>query len=232
MNARTVETFGYRPTRKERSRALIFWVDTVIDLQSIGCIFVNTISDLSICKYIPNLSLSNWHKFGLEKISSPHLIMVGITVPVITLIIIGIQAYDSIAASQGQTTLVVRTHETINSLKDVLISLINAETGQRGYVITGNRSYLDPYNSAIADLGTKLSSLHESFSINATQVSELNQKLIPLINKRLSLLNSSIQARQNIGFSAASDIIASGQGKVVMDQIRKRINSMINLEEN
>jgi CHASE3 domain sensor protein len=90
---------------------------------------------------------------------------------------------------------------------------------------------LDLYNSAIADLGTKLSSLHESFSINATQVSELNQKLIPLINNRLSLLNSSVQARQNIGFSAASDIIASDQGKVVMDQIRKRINSMINLEE-
>lgn len=158
--------------------------------------------------------------------------MVGIAVPVITLIIIGVQVYESIAASQEQTTLVVRTHETINSLKDVLISLINAETGQRGYIITGNRSYLEPYNSSIADLGTKLSNLHESFSINATQVSELNQKLIPLINKRLSLLNSSIHARQNIGFSAASDIIASGQGKVVMDQIRSDVDSMITLEEN
>jgi signal transduction histidine kinase len=117
-------------------------------------------------------------------------------------------------------------------LKDVLISLINAETSQRGFIITGNQIYLEPYNSAIADLDAKLSSLHLLFSDNATREQRINQSLIPLIEKRLILLNSSITARQRVGFSAASDIIVSGEGKIVMDEIRKNIASMIDLQEN
>jgi hypothetical protein len=60
------------------------------------------------------LDLKLWSTLNLEHISSPKLIMMGIVVPVIALFIIGIQAYDSISASQEQTQLVIKTHETIN----------------------------------------------------------------------------------------------------------------------
>lgn len=152
-------------------------------------------------------------------------------IPVVTLIVIGIQIYDSIKSSQIQINLVLHTHETINSLKDVLISTINAETDQRGFVITGNDTYLEPYNSSLADLNAELTNLRTLVSDNVDQESKLNQSLIPLLEKRLTLLNSGIEARQKIGFSAASRIILTGQGKMVMDQIRKTISTMITEEE-
>jgi CHASE3 domain sensor protein len=129
-----------------------------------------------------------------RRISSSSLILIGIAIPVITLFVVFIQTYESILSNQEQTQSVIKSHETINSLKNVLISMINAETGQRGYIITGNLSYLEPYKSAVSNLDNQLVTLNTLISGNSGQESKLGQ-LISLIDERLSILNSTIQTR-------------------------------------
>ena len=166
-----------------------------------------------------------------RRISSSNLILIGIAIPVITLFVVFIQTYESILSNQEQTKSVIESHETINSLKDVLISMINAETGQRGYIITGNLSYLEPYKSPVANLDNQLVTLNTLISGNSGQESKLGQ-LISLIDERLSILNSTIQTRYNDGYIATAEAIVAGSGKLVMDQIRNTVSSMTLEEEN
>src|SRR5271163_3152383 len=54
---------------------------------------------------------------------------------------------------------VVDAQATIDRLKDALSTLKDAETGQRGYLLTGNPTDLDPYNAAVARIGQDLQTL-------------------------------------------------------------------------
>lgn len=65
--------------------------------------------------------------------------------------------------------LVVHTHEVIEMAKDVLIGLDDAETGQRGYLLSGERRTLEPYAHARERLGAMPATLAALDADNAAQ---------------------------------------------------------------
>ena len=72
----------------------------------------------------------------------------------LTLVLVIFVAYRSTAALIANNEWVEHTHEVRRSLTELRSALKDAETGQRGYIITGKDSYLEPYTQALEDIGT------------------------------------------------------------------------------
>jgi methyl-accepting chemotaxis protein len=144
---------------------------------------------------------------------------------VLALIIVGAVSYDSTIKLIDSAEWVRHTHEVINGLDEVLSGMKDAETGQRGYVITGEARYLEPYEGARAVVDQKLKSLRELTADNRVHQQRLTA-IEPLVNSKFAELQETIDLRRTKGFEAAEQVVASDKGKNVMDSIRKLVGEM------
>jgi len=96
--------------------------------------------------------------------------------------------------------------------------LQDAETGQRGFLITGSDTYLEPFHSGRDSVGIELSRLETLTSDNARQQALLEQ-LGPITARRLTLLDSLITVRRRDP-AAAANLVREGRGKAMMDSAR------------
>lgn len=99
-------------------------------------------------------------------------------------------------------------------------SVRDAETGQRGFVLTGDPQYLDAYNAAITSLPATLRQLGASVSDEPAQRVRV-ATLSNLISEKLSELKETVTLRQSGGFKAALAVVETNRGKQAMDDIRK-----------
>ncbi|MBW4614688.1 MAG: response regulator [Desmonostoc vinosum HA7617-LM4] len=141
------------------------------------------------------------------------------------LTIIGLISYQSIIEQIETSRREKHTYEVLNQLEALKFQLINAETGQRGYIITGKKQYIEPYNTAIQLIEQKLKSVQRLTSDNSDQQIQLDI-LQPLIARKLAELQETISIRQNQDFAAAQKIVQGDLGKQLMDDIRKIISAM------
>jgi methyl-accepting chemotaxis protein len=116
--------------------------------------------------------------------------------------------------------LVAHTHEVIGTLEDLLARIVDAETGQRGYVITGNDTYLEPYRAALGEIRKTFDTVRRLTADNPNQQRRLDL-MSPIIDTRLATLNTVIDLRRTAGSDAAARSISSNRGKDLMDQIRR-----------
>jgi methyl-accepting chemotaxis protein len=149
-------------------------------------------------------------------------LIVGFGAAAITLIIIAVVSYQNIAVLLDAERWVVHSQEVREKLGDLLSELKDAETGQRGYVITGADSYLDPYNSALASAYTTLTDLKALTSDNPTQQRKFDD-LKPLIDSKFAELKETIDLRRNQGFAASQKVVLTNAGKIFMDRMRSII---------
>jgi len=109
---------------------------------------------------------------------------------------------------------------------EILLSLVkDAETGQRGYLLTGHAQYLEPYETAIRLLPLHLERLRTLTGDNTSQQSQL-LRLDGLIGAKLSELAATIRARNTEGPAAASRITRTDVGMRTMDHIRALLSVM------
>jgi len=126
--------------------------------------------------------------------------------------------------------LVVRTFEIVDTTKDVLIGLDDAETGQRGYLLSGDRRYLDPYQKALSRLTQLRATLKASLSDDADQSARMT-KLDMLVDEKLDELKQSIILRDSTGFEAARTLEIARMEQATMDAIRKVIGDITEAEK-
>jgi methyl-accepting chemotaxis protein len=120
---------------------------------------------------------------------------------------------------------VVHTHQVQESLDTLVYTLADAETGQRGYVMTGDERYLEPYSAAVGTVGQVLNDLGKLIADNDRHLRRLDA-LEPLIANKLAELKETIELRRNKGFDAALQVVVSDKGRKIMDEIRKLIAEM------
>ncbi|KAM3112278.1 methyl-accepting chemotaxis protein [Phormidesmis sp. 146-33] len=111
------------------------------------------------------------------------------------------------------------TYQVLSELEAILSMVRDAETGQRGYLLTNETRYLAPYNQARSNIQNRLQSIRALIKDNPNQQAYL-QTLEPVVTQKLSELETTIQLRQTRGSNAALQVVRSGQGKQLMDQIR------------
>src|SRR5271155_1457175 len=126
----------------------------------------------------------------------------GFGLSVTMLLIVGIVAYRSTDALVVNNHNVTHTHAVLEDLAHVLSIMKDAETGQRGFVVTGNEAYLEPYDSALASIYRAVDDLRLLTSDNPRQQSRIAEAR-PLIEAKLAELKRTIDLRRNQGFDAA-----------------------------
>ena len=134
----------------------------------------------------------------------------------------------------GQRVIVTQSRDVLHrhliaQSEELLSTLKDAETGQRGFIITGDEKYLEPYNVALARLPEELASLKTvtKVTIPAEDLVRIEQ----LAQKKLSELQTTIQLRHTGGFDAAAAMVKTGVGKESMDNLRTAIGRLQQQQE-
>jgi PAS domain S-box-containing protein len=159
-----------------------------------------------------------------------RLVLPGFVIATTILVLVGWQSYRNTARFAEAAQWREHTYEVLNSLDNTVGLLSDAETGQRGYLLSGEDAYLDPYRAAIKDIPQTIGELKSLTSDNPHQQKRI-QILQPLVVEKLAELQRTIGLRKNDGLAAANRVVLEGSGKQSMDQIRAIIAEMANEEK-
>lgn len=148
------------------------------------------------------------------------------------LLTLGVVAYTCHAALgyDRVNDQVRRTHEVKEELSAILGLMVDAETGQRGYLITDDSAYLQPYLEATSQLEVRLAQLESLTKTSAAQQRSM-QELRRLEQEELSLLRQSVQLDQEGRDLEAGKLVLSGVGRQRMDELRHVVADMENEED-
>src|SRR5688572_2385626 len=159
-------------------------------------------------------------RFAVEK-----KILLGFVVSVIAIGLTGWLPYRATTRLTGTLDRVAHTQKAIASIESVLAGLTRVEAEQRGYLLTGSDRFLADSKATTVELQANLSHLRKLTSDNPKQQRYLDE-LEMLVARRLRLLEERIGIYQRSGLQAAAEATATGQGKEVMDQVRRIIAQM------
>ncbi len=152
-------------------------------------------------------------------------ISLGYVLAIVLTLTIGGIAYSSITSLNQTAEWVDHTHVVLAELEKITSGLKDAETGQRGFLITNLDNYLEPYNSAGSAVAAAVAEVRQLTSDNPTQQGRLDD-LEPLIAAKFDELQETIDLRRGAGFDAALAVVLTDKGKAVMDNIRRVIGEM------
>jgi PAS domain S-box-containing protein len=129
-------------------------------------------------------------------------------------------ANNALSAAQGSQL----------ALEQVLSLLRDAETGQRGFLLTQRSAYLEPYNAALAAVDIQLGLLGSTFAGQPDKERALAQLSVLVARKRAELAQT-ISVAQTRSFGAATEIVLTDVGKATMDAIRDVVGTMQTAEQ-
>jgi PAS domain S-box-containing protein len=141
------------------------------------------------------------------------------------LAIVGVVSHQSHSQVLQGTVLEAQSQQVLLDLTEILSFLADAETGQRGYLITGKEQYLDSYYTGVQQISQELKDLRSQTFANSQQQRQLDA-LEVLIKSRLGELNQTLEVRRVQGFDAAAQIVDTDYGNEVMVKIRSVIGEM------
>jgi signal transduction histidine kinase/DNA-binding response OmpR family regulator len=131
--------------------------------------------------------------------------------------------------AQDTRNLVFVTHDRIESAKSLLSAVQDAETGQRGYLLTGEDQYRAPYDKGAETALRFYDVLAGQVAGNPEQGRRM-AALRPLLGAKLDELARTIDVRRTQGFEAARAIVLTGAGKETMDAIRQSLGELVAAE--
>ena len=166
----------------------------------------------------PQPALPVWRGGGVMMAFKRHLVAALLVLILGCLAGVGWLTWRNLQAATESERGERHTREVIQQLGDLLSSLKDAETGQRGFIITGKPDYLEPYQVSLAEIATGLADLRRLSADNPRQQQRLDA-ITPLVAARLADLKKKIALRETQGFPAASAAVTTQAGKTIMDNI-------------
>ncbi|HEY5593227.1 MAG TPA: CHASE3 domain-containing protein [Paludibacter sp.] len=149
---------------------------------------------------------------------------------VIAFITLGTMTFIMIAKLNESISWDIHTRQVLHLNESIRSLLQDAETGQRGYIITGDEKYLEPFNSS-KEIYDNFKEIVELTSDNPNQQKRL-EKLKTLIDAKYANLQEAIDIRRANDFEAALKIVKTGEGKKIMDDYRTLAGEIENEENN
>jgi len=129
----------------------------------------------------------------------------------------------SLRRSQAEVT---HTHEVLETARGLFSSLQDAETGQRGYLLTGRDDYLEPWRAAKVIIPGQLARLRTLTADNRSQVARVSQ-LEQAISERIDLLEINLRLGRAGNLKQARANVATGVGKARKDRIRLIVGQIV-----
>lgn len=132
--------------------------------------------------------------------------------------------YRRLELANRQMAVALEMQATVH---ETLALIVDAETGQRGYLLTGREEYLAPYSTAVPKVDGALNRLRELLVQNGTPAQrEALGRLNSLVGKKLSELEAAIALYKKDGSQAAQALLDTGIGRRAMDDIRAEVDTM------
>lgn len=143
---------------------------------------------------------------------------------VLLIVMVGL-AYRTVDSFRTTSERVLLTHDERDALADVHGHLRDMETSARGFIITGDETFLETYLRGTATFEQSWALLADLMADNPEQRRRLDV-LEPLVQQKLAFMRRSVELRRNEGFDPAAALVATVQDKQTMDEIRKRLAAM------
>jgi signal transduction histidine kinase len=153
-----------------------------------------------------------------------------LTAGMLVVLAIGIILYQQCQSMIESRKSVLHTQEAITAVTDLRSVMNITETGQRGFILTGKQSYLEPYEAALELVPRRLATAQRALSDNKTQIERFTALSI-LIEQKLSELTQTVELRKDKGFDAAVKVVRSDRGMLYMDKIRALIRNILDTEQ-
>ena len=121
---------------------------------------------------------------------------------------------------------IVGITQAVRDVQQVLATMTDAETGGRGFVITGDDAFLEPYNEAKARLEKDLGAIRDYAATHAPESGRV-AKLETLIQAKIANLQTMIALKRGADPAKAGEFVATKAGKNTMDEIRHLLGEML-----
>jgi len=158
-------------------------------------------------------------------------ITAGFGVALAILAIVEFISYRSTNQLVETSRQVTHTQQVMEALENILVTMDDAETGQRGYLLTGKEPYLEPYEAAVSRLSSVLATLDKLTANDPAQQHDITL-LSRLIKQKQDELATTIALRKASKIADASQLVLAGRGKKAMDAVRALIARMKDRERN
>lgn len=154
-----------------------------------------------------------------------RLLTVSALVVIAAMTLLGALAYLQLRALAADRGPIERTYRVLAGIGELQHQLDSAETGQRGYLITGDEAYLAPYRGALPQIGQTMTGLARLMEGNPAQLEALDQLRLPVTDK-LAELAETIELRRTVGAPAATALVRTNRGARDMQVIRRILAQM------
>ncbi|WP_235079928.1 response regulator [Asticcacaulis sp. AC402] len=140
-------------------------------------------------------------------------------------VISGMISFLNVRTLNRNAELVAETHEVLLGLNNIMSLLKDAETGQRGFLLTGEAAYLQPYEEALPAVENQMMALERAMESQPHQVRRL-QAMQGHIDSKLAELTRTVDLYRQEGPDAALVVIRRNRGKADMDAMRGLVSDM------
>ncbi|MCQ6956427.1 PAS domain S-box protein [Mucilaginibacter aquariorum] len=154
-------------------------------------------------------------------------LQIGYGISIFMLVIVGFISYRTVQQLLDSNRAVSHSNLVIQKLEKTMSVMKDAETGQRGYLLTNSKVFLQPYNEAYRQAGALLNEVTGLTQDNPTQQRHM-QAIRLILQRRLTILQSLVNMRQQGKAIASADLVA---GKSTMDDLRQAIDKAENDEQ-
>lgn len=161
------------------------------------------------------------------KLSLKSNLRLGLGLSLLILFLSSVASYMSIQNLIKNSVLVRHSNEVMSQLEKSMSTLKDAETGQRGYLLTGNKVFLSPYYGARERVNNLYNSIKKLTADNAYHQRKIDE-LKDILDTRLNIIEKTIDVRAS-GAQVTETYLLDG--KVYMDKVRQIIQDMENEEK-
>jgi len=165
-------------------------------------------------------------KLGMNNVKISTKLIFGFAIMLLLILTVVLISNDNTHKILDSAYMIVHTQKVLADLEGIEAELIDLETGQRGFIITGKPQYLEPYNRSMRNVNSHIHDLQVLTSDNISQTKRIDL-LKELVDAKLKELSFTIELRhQENGFEKAKEIILTNEGKIIMDEIRTQIEEI------
>ncbi len=158
------------------------------------------------------------------KKNADTLIKIGFILALIVLTTIGVLSYHSLSEFADTAQLVQHSHEVIETLETLDTRVADVEASARGFVLAGEGSYLDQYDTALSQVTQSLTDLR-TLTVDTARQHQV-ERIDRLCSDKLAFSRQVIDIRKQKGFGPASELLLSGRALQLTENLRNAINEM------
>jgi len=163
----------------------------------------------------------------VKRLQIPPLVAVPLALGIVVSIAIAAYAelaYRRLEQANREMSVALEMQATLHA---TLAQIVSAEGGQRGYLLTGRREYLEPYEAAVPAIGQSISALRELLvKQGTTEQREIIGRFNNLVGKKLAEMEATLGLYDKQGAGAAQTLIETGIGQRAMTAIRDEVDQL------